>query len=129
MAANGLAALASAVSGPLGEEESVLAEGEGAAPEAGAVAGAAGIAEEGTAAKVLSGTSKQFGKKFGEHMDPNLTGYRTSAEYQQLANDIYNDPASVRTVLDNGEIRYRRGDDLLRLDPQGNFRSLYKDPR
>jgi len=77
----------------------------------------------------VPGTDKQFGKKFGEHWDSDLPGYRTPGEYRKLANEIYKDPASAKTVLKSGETQLRRGNDLLRLDSQGNFRSLYPVPK
>ncbi len=77
------------------------------------------------------GSDKQFGKKFGEHRDPSRPGYRNHQEYRQLANDILNDlDSSVTQFPDDAsqypaEIHIERGNDLLRLDPNGNFRSLY----
>ena len=76
-------------------------------------------------------TSKQFGKKFGEHMDANRPGYRTPQEYRELANQIYNDPNATRVVypadspIYPGETQITSGGNVLRLDPHGNFRSLY----
>jgi RHS repeat-associated protein len=81
----------------------------------------------------LQGTDKQFGRKFGEHRDANVPGYRTHQEYRELAEDIFSDPMSIRTKFPTdapmypGETHIRRGNDLLRLDPFGNFRSLYRD--
>lgn len=69
--------------------------------------------------------NKQLGKKFGSHRDPNLPGYRTRQEYRDLANKIYNDPNAARTVLPNGKIQIQLGNDLLRIAPDGKFRSLY----
>lgn len=77
------------------------------------------------------GADKQFGKKFGEHRDPDLPGYRDYKEYRELADDIYNDANSTRTTYPEnapkypGETHLQSGDNLLRLDPGGNFRSLY----
>lgn len=74
---------------------------------------------------------KRLGKKFGKHRNPQKAGYRTAEEYKQLANDIHNDPSSTVTRFppDNpqfpGETHFQRGNDLLRLDPEGQFRSLY----
>lgn len=79
------------------------------------------------------GSNKQFGHKFGEHRNPNLPGYRTPEEYRQLATDILNDINSVleKFPLDAdkypGETHIRRGNDLLRLDQNNNFRSLYPE--
>lgn len=58
-------------------------------------------------------------------------GYRTPQEYRQRANEIYNDPNATRTVFPStdskfpGETHIQSGNDLLRLDPSGNFRSMY----
>lgn len=77
------------------------------------------------------GADKQFGKKFGEHKDPDLPGYRNSKEYRDLANDIYNDSNATRTTYPKGAPKYsgethvQSGNNLLRLDSSGNFRSLY----
>jgi RHS repeat-associated protein len=79
------------------------------------------------------GSNKQFGKKFGEHRDPDRPGYRTPEEYRQLATDILNDTSSELTQfpIDGdkypGESHIRRGNDLLRLDPNNDFRSLYPE--
>ena len=76
------------------------------------------------------GTNSQFGKKFGEHKEdyPDMS----HQDYRNLADDIYDDPAAVRKVFPAeeggayaGETHITRGSDLLRLDPSGNFRSLY----
>lgn len=73
----------------------------------------------------------QLGKKFGEHWNKSKPGYRNPQEYRQLAKDVYHDPQSVRTTFPNdapkyrGETHIQRGDDLLRLDSDGNFRTLY----
>jgi uncharacterized protein RhaS with RHS repeats len=105
-----------------------LLAGEGVGLLVGRLAGRIGTATRLSAARrSLPGSDLQFGRKFGAHLDRDIPGYRSYAEYRQLANDIYNDPASIRSTTISGEIRYRRGHDLLRLDPQGNFRSLYRD--
>jgi hypothetical protein len=76
-------------------------------------------------------TDQQMGHKFGEHRDANLEGYRTISEYRQLANDIYNDPISIKTTFPlnspmyGGETHYYWNGNLLRLDANGYFRSLY----
>jgi len=81
--------------------------------------------------KRVPGINSQFGRKFGEHMDPERSGYRSPEEYRNLADEIFNDPSSkvTRYAQDAaryaGETHYERGGDLLRLDPSGNFRSLY----
>ena len=75
--------------------------------------------------------NKQLGKKFGEHMDINLEGYRTINEYKNLANEIYNDPRSIIKVYPidahryPGETHYYNNGNLLRMDSNGIFRSLY----
>lgn len=79
----------------------------------------------------LKVSDKQLGHKFAEHMDPTRAGYRTHAEYRQRAEQVFRDPNARITRYPNdspryaGEIHYQVGDDLLRLDPSGNFRSLY----
>ena len=76
-------------------------------------------------------SNRQLGRKFGEHRDPSRPGYRTHHEYAQRANEIRNSPASRKTVFPEshpvypGETHYQLGDELLRLDANGNFRSLY----
>jgi RHS repeat-associated protein len=82
--------------------------------------------------KSCPGSNRQFGKKFGEHVDANRPGYRTPQEYRDLANQLYNDPAATRTTYPDdadmypGETHILDSEgNLLRLDPQGNFRSLY----
>jgi hypothetical protein len=74
-------------------------------------------------------SDKQLGKKFERHKDPKTPGYRTVDEYLKLAEDIYNDPDATRTTYDSGpyrgETHIQQGNNLLRLDPNGNFRSLY----
>jgi hypothetical protein len=80
---------------------------------------------------VVRGTNKQFGKKFGEHRDSARPGYRTHQEYRERSNEILNDPASKTTRFPSDHSRYpgethmERNGELLRLDPDGNFRSLY----
>jgi RHS repeat-associated protein len=77
------------------------------------------------------GSDKQYGTKYGEHRNPDRPGYRTPDEYRKLADDIYNDPNATRTTYPSdapkypGETQIQSGDNLLRLDPNGNFRSLY----
>ena len=76
------------------------------------------------------GTDAQFGTKYGRHMEdyPHLDhkGYRA------LADEIYDDASLPRFTYPAdsasrfaGETHIIRGDDLLRLDPDGMFRSLY----
>lgn len=80
----------------------------------------------------VPGDSKQLGKKFGEHRDPSRAGYRTPQEYRELADKLYNDPKADRVTFGKDAARYAgethitdSSGNLLRLDPQGNFRSLY----
>ena len=77
----------------------------------------------------LDASSTQIGHKFGKHRKRNRVGYRSPAEYRQRAEDILNNPKSKRTVYSEGpyagEIHYELEDELLRLDPDGAFRSLY----
>jgi hypothetical protein len=75
--------------------------------------------------KPCPGTDKQFGDKFGDHMDPNRPGYRTHDEYRKLADDLYNDQTAQRKTMPSGETHISKDGNLLRLDPSGNFRSLY----
>jgi hypothetical protein len=67
----------------------------------------------------------------GRHRDPSRPGYRTFQEYRQRAEEILNNSnATVTEYSSNaplyaGETHLQLGDELLRLDPQGVFRSLY----
>ena len=76
-------------------------------------------------------TDSQIGKKFGQHGNADRPGYRNHLEYRQRAIDILNDPASEKTVYPRastsypGETHYQLDDELLRLDSDGAFRSLY----
>ena len=82
--------------------------------------------------KQLPMSDQQLGRKFGEHMDASREGYRNYQEYRDLANRIYNDPNAMWTShpwdapLYRGEVHIidKQGN-LLRLDVDGNFRSLY----
>jgi hypothetical protein len=75
------------------------------------------------------GSSRQFGKKYGDHMKdyPGMT----HQEYRALADSMYDDPTLPRYTYPDtaprypGETHIVQGDNLLRLDPEGNFRSLY----
>lgn len=84
-----------------------------------------------SAREELKVSDRQLGKKFGEHRDPRRVGYRTAEEYRTLAEDIFRDPQSVKTVFPRdapkyaGETHFQRGHELLRLSPEGEFRSLY----
>ncbi|WP_223629792.1 RHS repeat-associated core domain-containing protein [Thermomonas beijingensis] len=82
----------------------------------------------------LPGSDKQFGKKYGEHRDSSREGYRSPQEYRERANEVFNSPKAERTSIRSdapehaGETHIREGGDLLRLDQNGNFRSMYPDP-
>ena len=82
----------------------------------------------------IQASDQQLGRKFGEHRDPDRPGYRTPQEYREKANDMLNSRAAERTTFPSdalnypGETHIREGGDLLRLDPNGNFRSMYPDP-
>jgi RHS repeat-associated protein len=79
----------------------------------------------------LNINSKQLGAKFGEHFDASLPGYRSAAEYRALIHKIYNDPNSLYRAIPNnakvhaGEHLFYNNGNLLRLGPDGSFRSLY----
>jgi hypothetical protein len=102
---------------------------------ANAVAGSAAPppdGDDGDKGNGVPGDNKQFGKKFGEHRNVNQPGYRTPKEYRQLADRIYNDRSASRVTFADDATLYRgethitdNSGNLLRLDPQGNFRSLY----
>lgn len=76
-------------------------------------------------------SNKQLGRKFGEHKDPSRAGYRTHEEYRARAQEIFTSPKSkvTRYPADapqfRGETHFELEGDLLRIDPQGEFRSLY----
>jgi hypothetical protein len=105
--------------------------GGGGGPPAPPPTATGGPRDAGTDAASLRISSTQLGHKFGEHRDPARAGYRSPVEYEDLARSIYNDPTSTRTVYGAesasypGETHYQRGGDLLRVDPNGEFRSLY----
>jgi RHS repeat-associated protein len=119
--------------GTVGTAEAGAATRTGAAAEAGAAANLEKALAD--AAKkmrdCLKADKKQLGKKFGEHKDPSRSGYRTPEEYRDLAEEILNDPNAKKTSYPSdapqypGETHYQVGSDLLRLDADGNFRSLY----
>jgi hypothetical protein len=71
---------------------------------------------------------QQLGKKYGEHMNSEVPGYRTHLEYRALARDIYSNPESHVTKYTAGpyagETHYQLGNSLLRT-VDGVFRSLY----
>jgi hypothetical protein len=67
---------------------------------------------------------EQLGQKFGEHMsdDP---GYGSPEAYADLARSIYNNPNAVASIASNGDTLLQVGSNILRLQPDGSFRSLY----
>ena len=75
------------------------------------------------------GSSAQFGKKFGGHREdyPGVT----HQEYRKMADDMYGNPNLPRYTYpaENtrfpGETHIIDGENLLRLDSEGNFKSLY----
>jgi len=80
----------------------------------------------------LKYSDEQIGKKYGTHRDANIEGYRNSKEYLQLAKDIYNSPDATKITYSPNAARYAgethyymKNGNLLRLDSNGNFRSLY----
>jgi hypothetical protein len=75
------------------------------------------------------GTNAQFGKKYGEHMKdyPGMN----HKDYRALADSMYDNPSLQRYAYPSNSLRFAgethivEGNNLLRLDPAGNFRSLY----
>ncbi|MDL2214716.1 hypothetical protein LJC00_00820 [Dysgonomonas sp. OttesenSCG-928-M03] len=89
-------------------------------------------AKNNTQIRELKYSEKQIGEKYGEHRDLSLEGYRTPNEYLQLAKDIYNNPEATKMIYSPDAARYAgethfymKNGNLLRLDSNGNFRSLY----
>ena len=76
-------------------------------------------------------TDKQRGDKFGEHLNKNWEGYRNPNEYIEYAKRIFHDPNSIVTKfgmdapLYRGETHYILNGHLLRMNSNGEFRSLY----
>jgi len=76
------------------------------------------------------GSSKQFGKKWGQHKKdyPHMKSHH---EYRELADRIYDDHSLPHYTYPPdaphypGETHKVSGEDLLRLDEHGEFRSLY----
>ena len=68
--------------------------------------------------------SKQLGAKWGEHMKdyPKL---KSHSNYKSLANNIFKKPETIIFDSKNKEWYYLKGNDLLRLKPNGDFISLY----
>ena len=76
-------------------------------------------------------SQQQVWKKFGEHFKEfNLSHSKEGMqEYLKIAQEVYKNPSIKHTFLQGG---YYAGETwlinngrLVRLDPQGNFRSLY----
>ncbi len=126
---------------PLFEEATIVLGAAGVNTAVGTTAAARGVTAISVrgplASKVVNRpplrvSDQQLGEKFGKHLDENVAGYRTHEEYRRLAEKVYNDPNSKRAVFPkdastySGETHYQLGDDLLRLDPEGQFRSLYR---
>ena len=67
---------------------------------------------------------KQLGTKWGKHRYdyPDLDNFE---EYKQLANNVFSDPDKIIWDSVNQEYLYIKGSDLLRVQPSGNFVSLY----
>ena len=67
---------------------------------------------------------KQLGKKWGKHKTdyPDMKNY---TEYQNYANEVFNNPDKIVYDAVNKEYLYIKGDDLLRVGENGEFVSLY----
>jgi RHS repeat-associated protein len=73
--------------------------------------------------------TKQIGGKYGKHMKdyPGMS----HDDYLNLAKDIYSNPSSTKIIYPSnapmypGEIHYHNNGNLLRIGPDGMFRSLY----
>jgi len=95
------------------------------------IKGLTSFSNQGQGTKDLSYDSTQVGHKFAEHRDVSRVGYRTHEEYLGRAKEMLNDPNAKVTrfpsdsPLYRGETHIQSGNDLLRLDSNGNFRSLY----
>lgn len=50
---------------------------------------------------------------------------KSFTDYQNYANDIFNNPEQIIYDAANNEYLYIKGDDLLRLGEDGEFISLY----
>ena len=72
----------------------------------------------------LKFSDSQLGKKWGEHMKdyPNLKSYK---EYKNYAQQIMDSPDSIIVDVNKGEYYFIKGIDLLRVQFDGNFVSLY----
>ena len=73
--------------------------------------------------------TKQLGRKYGEHMNdyPDMS----HDDYLNMAKEIYSNPLSTKTTYPTnapmypGETHYQNNGNLLRIAPNGKFRSLY----
>ena len=73
--------------------------------------------------------TKQLGRKYGEHMKdyPDMS----HDDYLNMAKEIYSNPLSTKTTYPTnapmypGETHYQNNGNLLRIAPNGKFRSLY----
>jgi len=78
---------------------------------------------------VIRGNDGQWGRKFGEHKK--ALGLKNHNEYRDLANRIRNEPNAKITryppdaPMYRGETHFEVDGLLLRLAPNGEFRSLY----
>lgn len=78
----------------------------------------------GTVPEAIKFTNKQVGKKFGKHKRdyPELN---TPKEYVDLSKKIKENPDKIIYDAFHEEYYYVKGDDLLRIDKNGEFISLY----
>ncbi len=68
--------------------------------------------------------SKQLGKKWGKHKF-DYSNLNTYTDYEQFAKEIFNNPDKIIFDSANNEYLYIKGDDLLRIQVNGQFISLY----
>ena len=80
----------------------------------------------------LQYTQQQVWKKFGQHYEEFGLSHSTDGmqQYLKIAQEVYNNPVIKHTYPQGGmyagETWIMNSGKLLRLDSQGNFRSLYK---
>ena len=67
--------------------------------------------------------STKLGHKYGKHRSE-YAGM-SYADYQSYAIDVFNNPSMIIYDYEQDEFYYIKGDDLLRLKPDGSFVSLY----
>lgn len=72
----------------------------------------------------MSIDSKQLGSKWGKHKFDYLN-LNTYAEYEQFAKEVFSNPDIIILDFANGEYLYVKGDDLLRIQLDGQFVSVY----